>query len=453
VSLRLRLVLTIGIALAVLWSVAALWMLRDLDLKLQHTLDDRLAMSARMVSGLLAQTQIGATGQSAITVRDAVTVPGSRGIACQIRSLRGEVIATTQGASSALMDANVPGYRTKLLDGAHWRTYTLQANGFSITTADSLNERAGLSRRIALAAGLPFLIAAFGGLLALWVGASRGLAPLERLGRTLAQRQPDAIEPLAALSMPPELRPLVESLNHLLQRVAQAMLRERNFTNHAAHELRTPLTAIDTHLQVARLTTGADAQRALADAGEGVRRMRATLDQLLMLARIEGRLPFDEGELISASDVVDRVIAAIVADAATRIVRGGSGGSNAVLAVPPALAVAALRNLVDNALRYSPAGSPVEVITWSESESESEPEHGSGSGSVRFRVIDRGRGLQPAGHAHATQRFWRGAMATGNGSGLGLAIVDAIATRYGGHVALESGEAGGTIADLSLPRH
>jgi len=122
-----------------------------------------------------------------------------------------------------------------------------------------------------------------------------------------------------------------------------------------------------------------------------------------------------------------------------------------VLAVPPALAVAALRNLVDNALRYSPAGSPVEVITWSESESE--PEHGSGSGSVRFRVIDRGRGLQPAGHAHATQRFWRGAMATGNGSGLGLAIVDAIATRYGGHVALESGEAGGTIADLSLPRH
>jgi len=191
VSLRLRLVLTIGIALAVLWSVAALWMLRDLDLKLQHTLDDRLAMSARMVSGLLAQTQIGATGQSAITVRDAVTVPGSRGIACQIRSLRGEVIATTQGASSALMDANVPGYRTKLLDGAHWRTYTLQANGFSITTADSLNERAGLSRRIALAAGLPFLIAAFGGLLALWVGASRGLAPLERLGRTLAQRQPD----------------------------------------------------------------------------------------------------------------------------------------------------------------------------------------------------------------------------------------------------------------------
>lgn len=441
-SLRLRLVLTIGIALAVLWSVAALWMLRDLDRNLQHTLDERLAMSARMVSGLLAQSQFGAGGQSAITIRDAVTVPGSRGIACQIRSLRGEVIATTQGASSTLMAANAPGYRTKVLDGAQWRTYTLQANGFSITTADSLNERAGLSRRIVLAAGLPFLIAALGGLMALWIGASRGLAPLERLRRTLAQRQPDAIEPLDAHSMPTELRPLVDSLNHLLQRVAQAVLRERNFTNHAAHELRTPLTAIDTHLQVARLTTGIDAERALADAGEGVRRMRATLDQLLMLARIEGRQPFDEGELISASEVVDRVIAGLAPDAVSRIVRNGSAVT-AALAVPPALAVAALRNLVDNALRYSPAGSPVEVTI--EAGSECRP------GTVGFRVADRGNALPASGHANATQRFWRGAVADASGSGLGLAIVDAIASRYGGHVALKTGDNGGTVAELVLP--
>jgi len=436
-SLRLRLVLTIGIALAVLWSVAALWMLRDLDRNLQHTLDERLAMSARMVSGLLAQSQLGVGGASAITVRDAVTVPGSRGIACQIRSLRGEVIATTQGASSALMAASGPGYRTKVLDGAQWRTYTLQANGFNITTADSLNERAGLSRRIALAAGLPFLIAAMGGLLALWIGAGRGLAPLERLRRTLTERQPDSIEPLDAQSMPTELRPLVESLNHLLQRVAQAVLRERNFTNHAAHELRTPLTAIDTHLQVARLTTGEDTQRALADAGEGVRRMRATLDQLLMLARVEGRLPFDEGEWISAEEVVNRAISASAPGAAARIIRSGDGGT-AALAVPPALAVAALRNLIDNALRYSPAESVVEVVTELERD------------TLRFRVIDRGPGFKPGDHAQAIQRFWRGR--GGSGSGLGLAIVDAIATRYGGHIRLRSGDSGGAIAELILPR-
>src|SRR3546814_8010734 len=114
-SLRLRLVLTIGSALAVRWSVAAAWMLRDLDRNLQHTLDDRLAMSARMVSGLLAQGAL--VGASPVAAADAVTVAGSRGMACQIRSLRGEVIATTQGASSALMVTDAPGYRTREIEG------------------------------------------------------------------------------------------------------------------------------------------------------------------------------------------------------------------------------------------------------------------------------------------------------------------------------------------------
>ncbi len=444
-SLRLRLVLTIGIALAVLWGVAALWMLRDLDSSLQRTLDERLAMSARMVSGLLVQSQSqsesqsqpGAGGPSALSVRDAVIVPGSRGIACQIRSLRGEVIATTQGASSALMGARQAGYHTRTLDGTKWRTYTLQSRDFSITTADRLDERAGLSRRIALAAGLPFLIAAIGGLLALWLGVGRGLAPLDRLRRTLGERQPDSIEPLVVPSAPIELRPLIVSLNQLLQRVAQAVLRERNFTNDAAHELRTPLTAIDTHLQVARLTEGEDATQALADADEGVRRLRATLDQLLMLARVEGRLPFDDGELISADDVIDRVLAASNAEDAARIVNSGDGGAT-VLAVPPALAVAALRNLIDNALRYSPAGSQVDVVTHSS------------AASLRFRIIDRGPGLETNQHAQATQRFWRAR--GGNGSGLGLTIVDAIASRYGGHVVLRAGDDSGTVAELVLPR-
>ncbi len=438
-SLRLRLVLTIGIALAVLWGAAAGWMLRDLDRNLQRTLDERLAMSARMVSGLLVQSRPGDGAPPAFTIRDAVTVPGSRGIACQVRSLRGEIIATTQGASSAVVGANRPGYATRMLDGAQWRTYTLQANGFNITTADSLNERAGLGRRIALAAGLPFLIASLGGLIALWIGAGRGLAPLGQLRRALAVRAPDAIEPLDAGSMPAELQPLVDSINHHLQRVAQAVLGERHFTSHAAHELRTPLTAIDTHLQVAQLTTGKDAQRALADAGEGVRRMRATVDQLLMLARVEGRASFDDGEFPRADDVVDRVIGACTADDGARLARIGDSGG-AVLAVPSALAFAALRNLTDNALRHSPAGSRVELATDCD------------NASVRFRVIDLGCGFQPGDHANAVQRFWRGRAAPAGGSGLGLAIVVAIAERYGGRVELRPHAPAGTVAELVLPR-
>lgn len=434
-SLRLRLLLAIGISLAVLWSGAALWMVRDLDRNLQRTLDERLAMSARMVAGLLSQS--GTNGSPAISARGALTVPGSRGMACQIRSLRGEIIATTRGAARAPLLVTTPGFRTAFVDGQHWRTYTLRTEGFDVTTADRLDERALLRRRIALAAGVPFLIAAIGGLLVLWFGAGRALAPLSSLQRTLALRDPNATDPVNGGALPSELRPLIGALNGLLDRMGRAIQRERNFTNDAAHELRTPLTVIDTHLQIARLAAGGPAQQALSDAATGVERMRGTLDQLLMLARVEGRLPFDEGTHISAGETLRRAIAVARDDAPGRIVVSGLGESG-VLDVPPQLAVVALRNLIDNALRYSPSHSPVEVAINAD------------SATVCFRVLDLGPGMSEEEAQVATRRFWRGSASPG-GSGLGLALVEAIARRFGGWLSLLPREPHGLVAELALP--
>lgn len=433
-SLRLRLLLAIGLSLAVLWSGAAVWMARDLDRNLQRTLDERLAMSARMVAGLVEQS--GTRGAPSISARGALTVPGSRGMACQIRSLRGEVIATTRGADRAPIAVTVPGYRTSTVDGHQWRTYTLRTEGFDITTADRMDERAQLRGRIALAAGVPFLIAAIGGLLALWFGAGRALAPLSGLQRTLASRHPDATDPVDGSRLPGELRPLIDALNGLLDRMGRAIQRERNFTNDAAHELRTPLTVIDTHLQVARLSEGEPARQALDDAATGVSRMRSTLDQLLMLARVEGRVSFDDGTCITAVEALQRALA-IVGAASNRIsVEAGPGPL--VLDVPPQLAVAALRNLIDNALRYSPPDSPVSVAI------------GRAEDRARFVIEDAGPGLSELDVQSATQRFWRGQSAP-SGSGLGLALVDAIADRFGGSLTLATGAAGGLSAALALP--
>lgn len=441
-SLRLRLALGIGLALAVLWAAAAAWMLRDLDHNLQRTLDDRLAMSARMVSGLLQQSSSLPEGGS-LAIDRAVTVPGNRSMACQVRSLRGEIVATTHGTSGLPLDGSTPGYDTRLADGARWRTYTLRTDRFSVTTADRMDERDELRRNIALAAGLPFLIAAIGGLIALWFGVGRGLAPLERLRRTVAARAPDAVTPLDVAPLPNELQPLADTLNHHLRRTAEAMHRERHFTNDAAHELRTPLTVIDTHLQVARITTGAARERALEDAGEGVHRMRSTLEQLLLLARVEGRLSFDEAEALDADEVLERAIADGTRAGAGRIVRR-LAAPTAVLAVPPELAITALRNLTDNALRYSPPETSVEVVI------------DTGPGSVSFTVIDHGPGLGRDA-ARAKERFWRGdGEGSGPGSGLGLTIAEAIARRYGGSLELLPGSGStsaiGTSARLTLPR-
>lgn len=434
-SLRLRLLLTIGLTVAVLWTGAALWMLRDLDRSLQATLDERLTMSARMVAGLLAQS--GARGGSLISAQGALTVPGGRGMACQIRSLRGEIIATTRAEGRAPIAVMTPGYRTTSIDGHLWRTYTLRTDTFDITTADRLDERAMLRRRIALVAGVPFLIAATGGLVALWFGTDRALTPLVALRRTLASRPSDATDPIDGSRLPAELHPLITALNGLLERIGEAIQRERNFTSDAAHELRTPLTIIDTHLQVARLAAGGAARQPLADAATGVALMRGTLEQLLMLARVEGRVSFDDGTSITAIEAVERAVAVACDDAAHRVeVR--PCGDPPTLDVPPPLAIVALRNLIDNALRYSPPDTPVDVAIQSE------------GASVRFVVRDSGPGMSETEARSATRRFWRGQTTLG-GSGLGLALVDAIARRFGGSLALAPRKPQGLCAALVLP--
>ncbi|HEY4582679.1 MAG TPA: ATP-binding protein [Lysobacter sp.] len=431
-SLRLRLLLAIGLSVALLWTGAALWMLRDLDRSLQRTLDERLAMSARMVAGLLAQS--GTDTASPISAQGALAVPGSRGMACQIRSLRGEIIATTRGG--APIGGRAPGYRTATVDGQAWRTYTLRTATFDITTADRLDERALLRRRIAFAAGVPFLLAALGGLAALWFGAGRALAPLADLRRTLASRPPDATDPIDGGRLPTELRPLIDALNGLLDRVAQALQRERSFTNDAAHELRTPLTIIDTHLQVARMGAGDAARQPLADAATGVARLRGTLEQLLMLARVEGRVSFDDGTCIGAVEAVERALEAVGGDARrARIVAPRDPVSPDV---PPQLAVVALRNLIENALRHSPPETAVDVAVEAAAD------------RVRFVVTDRGPGMDPAERRSATRRFWRG-RTHAPGSGLGLTLVDAIARRSGGSLELVPAAPRGLSAVLTLP--
>src|SRR3546814_12105052 len=126
-----------------------------------------------------------------------------------------------------------------------------------------------------------------------------------------------------------------------------------------------------------------------------------------MLARVEGRRPFDDGQWITAAQVVEQAVAASSPEANGRIVVVAGSGGQAVPAVPPALSVAALRNLVDNALRYSPPGSAVGLVADAD------------ASTVRFRLTDRGAGLEPDEYRQATQRFWRGP-ATGSPGGRGL---------------------------------
>ncbi|MEW6311553.1 MAG: ATP-binding protein [Pseudomonadota bacterium] len=417
-SLRLRLTLMLGTAFVLLWMLAATWMLVDLRNQLMLSLDQRLAASARMVAGLLVQLPRPMPGDGPPQRLSAEQLGIPNGLACQVSSLRGEVLARSHATPDQQLAAERNGFRVQLIEGVPWRSFTLVQGELRITTADRLDERATLKRSVLLAAALPVALALLGSLGLLWLGLGRGLAPLQRIREALTRRSAESLEPLPTAGLPAELLPLVETQNQLFERIAQAIERERRLTGDAAHELRSPLTAIKTHLQVARMTEGAAAERALANAEAGADRLQRTLEQLLLLARVEGSLDFDDGQQCSAAEVARLAIEdAAGAEQASIELQLAPGLPDTPLAMPPVLAIAALRNLLDNALRHTAAGTTVSLCV--------EP----ADGQVRFRVCDRGPGIAAEHLAHLTRRFWRHANSAG--SGLGLAIVQAIAERCG----------------------
>ena len=434
-SLRLRLTLILGSTFIFLWSFAAAWMLYDLRAEMMRSLDQRLAASAQMVAGLLVQLpQLSQPG----TV-DPITAQRlgiHDGLTCQVSSLRGEVIARSNPELAEPLDAQQIGFRDQQVDGVSWRSYTVEQHGMRITTADRLDERGTLQSSVLLAAALPVGVALLGSLLLLWFGVRKGLEPLSRMADALLERGPESLQPLQLEPLPSELRPLQDSQNQLFERIAHTLERERRFAGDAAHELRSPLTAIKVHLQVARITSGTEAANALAQAEKGADRLQSTLEQLLLLARVEGRQSFEEGAQATALEVASLAIQDTFGAAEGVELHPAATLSKRPLGIPPALATVALRNLLDNALRHTADGTRVEL------------EISSLGDRVHFTVRDHGPGLADESMKMLTRRFWR--QGTGSGSGLGLAIVDAIVQRCGGQLRFSTGP-DGMLVTLELP--
>lgn len=434
-SLRLRLTLTLGVTFVLLWLLAAGWMLHGLRAEMMHSLDQRLASSAQMVAGLLEQMPE-LKGREPNSGFSAQSLGIPDGLTCQINSLRGEVIAHSDPGREAQLDAGQTGFRNQVIQDRVWRTYTFEQHGLRITTADRLDEREALQGAVLLAAAVPVLLALLGTLLLLWLGVRKGLQPLRQMTDAIVKRGPDTLAPIELEPLPAELRPLLESQNRLFDRIAQTLERERRFTGDAAHELRSPLTAIKTHLQVAAMTEGEVSRQALSQAELGADRLQATLEQLLLLAQVEGQQSFDDGRPSTAEDTALAAIADAGAIIGKDVVMTMDQASAQTLSIPAPLATAALRNLLENALRHTAEGSPVELtISYT-------------PGWAVFDVRDFGVGVEEEHLNLLTRRFWR--RGQGQGSGLGLAIVEAIVQRCGCRLVFQPA-APGTRVILEIP--
>ncbi|MFJ5981605.1 quorum sensing histidine kinase QseC [Enterobacter cancerogenus] len=283
----------------------------------------------------------------------------------------------------------------------------------------------------------PWLVALPVMLLLLIVMLSRELKPLKKLAQTLRTRSPDATDTLSTQGVPAEVRPLLDSLNHLFTRTQEMMSRERRFTSDAAHELRSPLAALKVQTDVAQLyLDDPQAQaKALAQMHAGIDRASRLVDQLLTLSRLDSLDNLDNIEPLALADLLQSAVMDIYhpAQQAGIDIRLNINAPQATRTGQQLLLSLLVRNLLDNAIRYSPRGSVVDVTLNARS----------------FSVRDNGPGIAPDALARVGERFYRPPGQDETGSGLGLSIVKRIATLHGMRVSLANSAEGGLDVTVS----
>jgi signal transduction histidine kinase len=341
-----------------------------------------------------------------------------------------------------MINQTVLGYADLSLRGEAWRAYGLQTADGVIQIAQPVRVREGLARAAAERVVIPLIL-----LLPIMIGAvawivSRGLLPLRFVTTEVQRRDVRSLAPLNTRNLPLEIEPLVSELNRLLDRLQRAFSVQRAFISDAAHELRSPLTALRLQLQLLdRAPNEAARIEARSRLGAAVERAIHLVEQLLALARSEPQDAspgFDTVDLSAAaaegiSDAHELALSRHIdlgLDATPNLKIHGDREALRVL----------VRNLVDNAVRYTPPHGSVQVRCCSTPD------------EAVLEVTDTGPGIASVDRERVFDRFYRRAAAQESGTGLGLAIVKAIAERHGARVALSEAPGGGLRATLSFPR-
>jgi len=364
-------------------------------------------------------------------------------LAFQVR--RGERVMLRSENAPEVRPQDRNGYANLVVDGGDWRGYTLRGpeDGLTVWVGEPIALRAQLASEIAreelypLLPGIPLLA------LLLWWGIGRGLRPLHRIAAEVAQRSPSNLRPVDLQQVPAEVNVIVEKLNVLLARLREAFERERRFTSDAAHEIRTPLAGIKTHAQVA-LRTSDEAQRrheteqVILD----VDRTTHLVDQLLTLARLDREALTENYSAVDLHSVADDVVARLKPEAETRrITLALTDGTAAPVRGNAAMLGAMIRNLADNAIRYTPPGGRVEI------------EVAVRGDKIVLTVTDNGPGIPADERARVFDRFYRGSTANAQGCGLGLSIVKRVAELHQAVVELADVPGGrGLQARVIFPR-
>lgn len=350
------------------------------------------------------------------------------------------LLARSSSAPAAPFAPLRKGFSDHTLEDGIWRVFVLHSGDVWIQVAERADAREELSAKLGWATGAPLLIGLLVVLLLTGLLIGYGLAPLSELAERISARRPQDDEPLSLTRVPSEIEPVLSALNGLFGRVRSTLERERRFIDSAAHELRTPLAALKIHAQNARRAEDAAQRDASLDhLLAGVSRSVHLAEQMLAHSRA-GR----------QTDCVPVSLRDVTRDAVAQRRPGCDASGHPLeleLCDAPCMLLAdanglssMVGNLIDNAQRYAPSGSAIQVALHAR------------DGQAVLSVSDAGPGIPAELRERVFEPYYRIPGSAGSGSGLGLAIVREVVERLGGQIALLDGAGGhGMRVELTIP--
>ena len=441
-SLQARLLVPLLALVTAIWLGAAILTWVDARHELDELLDGHLAQAAALL--VVQQTRADADDHDGMADAPSLHKYAPK-VAFQVFH-EGQLVMRSANAGLTPMSSRASGFATVRLSGdAEWRVFSTRGteSDVQVFVGEQTASRSAILWAVLSGVLLPLVFAL--PLLALvgWWVVRQGLAPLRQLSQLLGQRRAQALEPVVLADLPTELQPTVQALNALFERIDHMLVSERRFTADAAHELRTPIAGIRAQAQVAMGAGNDEAQRqhALQSTLAGCDRATRLVEQLLTLARLEAQPEASTLATVDLSAVARQVAANL---APTALARHQALELDASSPCPVAgndmLTAVLVRNLIDNAMRYSPDGAQilVQVMVL--------------SGQAVLCVQDSGPGMTEGEMARLGERFFRVLGHEQPGSGLGWSIVKRIAGVFGAQVQVNrSALLGGLAVTVGWP--
>lgn len=418
---------------AVIWRVAQEHAETLHDVALRHTAELLLGLSGHEIEELGASTPLEtriANGKA-----DGATTLGDN-YRYQLWSQDGSLLLSNFGiaSASAMARMNRPGYSWLSMDGDRWRVYSLVSEGLKqeLHIAERESSRSWFSNAFDWKFGVLIPLSLLAVFLPAVLLVRRVMRPLRHLHEQLEARSAANLTHLSVPGAPSEVTPIVAAMNALFRRMNEAMARESSFTSLAAHELRTPLASLRLLAQAIASTNDPTVRaQAIKDLITSADRCSHLQDQLLTLARLDATHDNGLAEEVNLTELVMDVVAELAPVAKARSIRISSRTDAAVMRCHPFGVRTLLRNLLSNAVNYTPVGGRVELMVTSRGD------------DLTLTVDDSGAGIPASERERMFERFERMQRDQQSGVGLGLSIVRSVVQAHGSTIQLEDSPLGG----------